>query len=151
MQQSNRQEHPHTSIITDAIKEIKFQKEGHKIILSIDGNEKFTHSQGGIEKLCKECKMCDIFAHRHNDQHNSKAYIQGSDRSDFLFCTYIILKVVIQCGMTAFNELTVSYHYGLFIDVEKDVVMTDSIVKEISPFSRTLQSKSPKVIQHYKK
>ena len=57
----------------------------------------------------------------------------------------------ILCGMTAFNELTVSDHCGLLIDVKKDTVLKDKIVEQISPFSRKLQSNSPKVIRHYKK
>ena len=152
MQKSNRYEHPHKAIITDAIKEIKkFQKEGHEIILSIDGNEVFTNEKGGIAKMFKECKLYDPFSHRHNDQQNLKSYIRGSDKIDFLFCTYNILKAVPLCGMTAFNEITVLDHCGLFIDVKKDIVLKDKIIEVISPFSRKLQSNYPKVIRHYKK
>ena len=68
-----------------------------------------------------------------------------------MFCLYNILKAVTSCGMTAFNEITVSDHCGLFIDIKKDVVLKDNIVEAISPFSRKLQSNSPKVIRHYKK
>ena len=53
--------------------------------------------------------------------------------------------------MTAFNKITVSDHCGLCIDVKKDFVLKDKIVEVISPFSRKLQSNSPKVIIHYKK
>ena len=43
IQQSNRHEQSHKAAITDVIKEIKkFKNEGHKIIVSIDGNETFT-------------------------------------------------------------------------------------------------------------
>ena len=78
MQQLNRQEQPHKVTITNVIKEIKkFKIEGHGIILSIDGNEKFTQTQGGIAKLYTECEICDPFAHHHNDQRNSKAHIRG--------------------------------------------------------------------------
>ena len=126
MQQSTRHEHLHTAIITDAIKEIKnFKKEGYEIILSIDSNAAFTNAKGGIAKMCKECKLYDPFAHRHNDQQKSKSYIRGSDKIDFLFCTYNIIKAVTRCGMTTFNEITVSDHCGLFIDVTKDTVMKD--------------------------
>ena len=60
IQQSNRHEQSHKAAITDVIKEIKkFKNEGHKIIVSIDGNETFTQTQGVIAKLCRECK-CTI-------------------------------------------------------------------------------------------
>ena len=120
MQKSNRYEHPHKATITDAIKEIKkFQKDGHEIILLIDGNEAFTNAKGGIAKLCKECKLYDPFSHRHNEQQNSKSYIRGSDKIDFIFCSYNILKAVTSCGMNAFNEITVPDHCGLFLDIKK--------------------------------
>ena len=119
--------------------------------MSIDSNEVFTNAEGGIAKMYKECKLYDSFSHRHNNHQNSKSYIRGLDKIDFLFCTYNILKTIILCGMTAFNEIIVSDHYGLFIYVKKDVVLKDKIVEEISPFSRKLQSNSSKVIRHYKK
>ena len=104
MQKSNRYEHPHKTIITDTINEIKkFQKEGHDIILSIDGKESFINAKGGIEKMCKEYKLYDPFSHRHNDQQNSKSYIRGSDKIEFMFCSYNILIAVTSCGMTAFK------------------------------------------------
>ena len=53
--------------------------------------------------------------------------------------------------MAAFNELTISDHCGLFIDVKKDAIMKDKIIEETSPFLQKLQSNSPKVIRHYKK
>ena len=57
MQKSNRYEHPHKVIITDAIKYIKkFKKEGHEIILSIYGNEAFTNAKGEIAKMCKDSR-----------------------------------------------------------------------------------------------
>ena len=85
MQKSNRYEQSHKKIITDTIKEIKkFQKEGHDIILSIDGNELFTNAKGGIEKMYKECKLYDRFSRRHNDQQNSKSY--NEDQIKLFFC-----------------------------------------------------------------
>ena len=118
--------------------------------MSIDSNEVFTNAEGGIAKMYKECKLYDSFSHRHNNHQNSKSYIRGLDKIDFLFCTYNILKTIILCGMTAFNEIIVSYHCGLFIDAKKDAVLKDKIDEVISPFSRKLQSNSPKVIRHYK-
>ena len=53
--------------------------------------------------------MYDPFAQRNNDEQNSKSYIRGSNKIDFIFCTYNILKAVTQCGMSTFNEITVSY------------------------------------------
>ena len=65
MQRTNRQQHPHKATIDDLIIEIKKkQKKGHEIIITMDGNEDFTSSKGGIAKLCRECKLYDVFGQR---------------------------------------------------------------------------------------
>ena len=95
--------------------------------------------------------MYDPFAYQHNDQQNLKSYIRGSNRIDFLFCTYNILKVVTQWGITAFNELTVSYLYGLFIDIKKDKVTKDNTIEEPSLFLQKTTIQFPKALKQYKK
>ena len=56
----------------------QFQKEGHEIILSLDGNEAFTNAKKRWQKcakMYKEFKLYDPFVYRHNDQRNSKSII----------------------------------------------------------------------------
>ena len=50
-----QKDHPHKAVIIDIITVInKMVKEGHDIILSIDGNEHFSNASIGIAKLCRE-------------------------------------------------------------------------------------------------
>ena len=53
MQHIHRKNYLHKTAIIDIIIAInKMVKEGHDIILSIDGNDPFSNASGGITKLC---------------------------------------------------------------------------------------------------
>ena len=57
LQEQKRNIHPNQAAITDIIEAIKKkQKEGHAIFIALDGNEKFTQANGGIVRLCHDCK-----------------------------------------------------------------------------------------------
>ena len=50
----------HDVTINDLIQVIKEkQNNSHEIILTMDGNETFVSSSGGIAKVCKACKLFD--------------------------------------------------------------------------------------------
>ena len=52
--------------------------------------------------------------------------------------------------MTGFNAITISDHYGFFIDLSRNVTLKGKTINIPSPFERQLQSKSPKSVRKYK-
>ena len=70
IQWTNRKQHPHKAIIDDLIVEIKKKQENrHEIIVTMDDNEDFTSSKGGIEKIWRECKLHDVFSNVSKTSH----------------------------------------------------------------------------------
>ena len=123
LQEQKRSIHPHQATLTDIIDAIKKkQKEGHGIFIALDGNEKFTQAKGGIVRLCHECKLHDPFNHLHETQCETKSHIRGTHRIDFYLCTYNLLKAVILCGMTRFNDIVSSDHCGLYLDLQTEAI-----------------------------
>ena len=116
----------------------------------MDGNEPFVNARGGIAKLCKACQLYDPFQHHHNLPNNISTYIRGTKQIDFILVSYNILKKLIQCGMTAFNELTTTDHRGLHLDLSFNKVMKQKANEIPSPFDRQLQSKCPTSVRFYK-
>ena len=75
MQRDKRHQHPHHATMQDLIKGIEAkQKESHNIIITIDGNESFVSSKGGIVKLCRECKLFDVYTHYSKNNVISRTY-----------------------------------------------------------------------------
>ena len=152
MQRTNRQQHPHKATIDDLIVEIKKkQKNRHEIIITMDGNEEFSSSKGGIAKLCRECKLYDVFSQRFKNAKLPNTHIKESKRVDYILCSFNILKTINRSGMTAFGELVTSNHRGLYIDLP-----IASISKSYQPdvnqhFQRLLRSSCPRSARNYKK
>ena len=80
----------------------------------MDGNELLVNDKGGIARIYREYKLYDPLDHRHGGIGNTKSYIRGSNKTDFILCTYNLLKIMIACGTTAFNEITTIDHCGQF-------------------------------------
>ena len=117
----------------------------------MDGNEPLVNDKGGITRICRECKLYNPLDHRHGDIGNTKSYIRGSNKIDFILCTYNLLKMMIACGMTAFNEVTTTDHCGGFLDLLGTIVLRNRSTPIPSPFDRRLQSNSPIAVRKYKK
>ena len=80
LQQKHRTNiHPHDAAITDLIIAIKRkQKDRYETMITMDGNEAFVSSKGGISRLCKSCQLYDLLTHRHDLPTNISAYIRGT-------------------------------------------------------------------------
>ena len=83
----------------------------------MDGNEEFSSSKGGIAKLCRECKLYDVFSQRFKNTKLPNTHIKGSKRIDYILYSFNILKAIHQSGMTAFGELVTLDPRGLYIDL----------------------------------
>ena len=143
--------HPHDVTINDLIQATKEkQNNSNEIILTIDGNETFSYSPGGIAKVCKACKLFDPMYQQHGEAIGGPSHINGSERIDFIFVTDKILPFIKACGSTAFNELTISDHKGFYIDILREGIMKRSESILTSPFSRSVQSNNPQAIRKCK-
>ena len=152
LQEQKRHIYPHQAAIIDIIEAIKKkQKEGHKIFIALDENEKFTQAKGGITRLYHECKLHNPFTHLHGTQCETKSHIQRTYRIDFYLCTHNLLKAVKVCGMTGFNAITSSDHYGLYLDLQVEAISNPQTQSTTSLFERKLNLKSPQAIRTYKK
>ena len=153
LQQKNRINlHPRDATINDLIIEIKRkQKDDHEIIVTIDGNESFVNTKGGIAKLCKACQLYDPLTCRHELPNNISTYIRGTKQIDYIFVSVNILKSLIQCGMKAFNELTTTDHRGFHLDLSYKKVLKQKVIEHQSPFNRKLKSNFPTSVRFYKK
>ena len=117
----------------------------------MDGNEEFSSSKGSIAKLCRECKLNDVFSQRFKNAKLPNTHIKGSKMIDYILCSFNILKAINRSGMTPFGELVTSDHIGLYIDLP--IV---SISKSYQPdasqnFQRLLRSSCPRSVRKYKK
>ena len=88
--------------------------------------------------------------HKHGNACDSKSFLRGSERIDFILCSLAILTTVLRCGMTGFNEVTTSDHCGFFLYLTRDILLKGKITTIPSPFKRQLQSKSSKSVRKYK-
>ena len=115
--------HPHDVAINDLIVAVKSkQKYCHEIIVTIYDNKPFVNAKGGIAQLC------DPLTHRHNLPTNISTYIRGTKQIDYILVSFNILKTLIQCGITAFNELTTNDHRGIHLDLSYSKVMAQKVI-----------------------
>ena len=111
MQRTNRQEHPYKATIDDLIVEIKKKQQNkHEIIVTMDGIKEFSSSKRGITKLCRECKLYDVFSQRFKNVKLPNTHIRGSKRIYYILYSFNILTAINQSDMTVFEELVISDH-----------------------------------------
>ena len=127
------------------------KKEGHELLIALDGNERFIQNKGGISRLCHEYKLHDPFTHLHGKECETNSQIRGSYRIYYYLCTYNPLKRIKLCGITDFNDITSSYHCGFYLDVQSEALNNPQAISTPSPFERKLNSKSPQAVRTYKK
>ena len=83
LQEQRREIHPHKASIIDIIEAIKKkQKEGHEVLIALDGNEKFIQDKGEITRLCHECKLHDPFT--HSTAKNVKQTRKSEDHTEYI-------------------------------------------------------------------
>ena len=81
LQKQRRDIHSHKAAIIDIMEAIKKkQKEGHEVLIALDGNEKFIQDKGEITRLCHECKLHDPFT--HSTAKNVKQTRKSEDRTE---------------------------------------------------------------------
>ena len=137
MQQTKRKDHPRQTAVTYIIIAInKKEKENHNVVLAMDGNEPFTNASGGIARICRECKLFDPLQFRHGSECDSKSFLKRSNRIDFFLCSLNILRTILRCGMTGFNDITTSDHCGFFLDLSRDVLLKGNTTEIPSAFER---------------
>ena len=113
MQQTKRKEQSCDAAITYIIIAInKKRNEDHHIVLAINGNEPFINLLGGIARMCREYKLFHPLDHTYGNAYDLKLFLRGSDRIDFLLFSLAILTTILRCGMTEFDDVTTSDHYG---------------------------------------
>ena len=151
MQQQGRDEHPHNATLNDLVKAIQQkQKYNNEIILTIDGNEPFLSSMGGMAILCRKCKLHDPFTHQHGDAVKGPSHINGFHRIDYIFFSLKIIDSILVCGATTFHDITTSDHKVFFLDVDRNSLLKDKKSAATSPFDRSLQTFNLQVIRNYK-
>ena len=126
-------------------------KNNHEIILTIDGNETFSSSSGGIAKVCKACKLFDPLYQTYDESIEGPSHINGSKRIYFIFVTAKLLPFMKAYGSTAFNELITSDHKGLYIDISREGILKRLQTNPTSPITRNVQSNNPQAIRKYKR
>ena len=92
-------------------------------MLAIDGNEPFFNSSGGIARICREYKLFDPLDHKHGNACDSKSFLRGSERIDFILWSLVILTTALRYGMTGLNEVITSDHCGCFLGLTRDVLL----------------------------
>ena len=134
-----------------SLKPSKKNKKKHEIILTIDGNETFSSSSGGISKVCKACRLFDPLHQKHGESKEGQSHINGSERIDFIFVTSKLLPFIKACESTTFNELTTSDHKGYYIDILREGIMKRIEANPASPFTRNVQSNNPQALRKYRR
>ena len=101
----------------------------------MDGNESFLNAKGGIAKVCKACQLYDPLTNRHDLPNNISTYTRGTKQIDYTLVSVNILKALIQCGMTAFNELATTDHRGFHLDLSYNKDLKKKVIEHPSPFN----------------
>ena len=153
LQQKNRTNiHPRDATINDLTIAVKRkQKDYHEIIVTMDGNDSFVNTKGGISKLCKVCQLYDPLTYLHDLPTNISTYIKGTKQTYYILVSFNILKELIQCGMTAFNGLTTPDRRGFHLDLSYNKVLKQKVIEHPSPFNRKFQSNYSTSVRFYKK
>ena len=120
----------------------------HEVILFIDANEPHIYCSG-IDKLIKRTKMIDPILVRHGCAAEPNTHKRGSDRIDFVLCTRLINDFITKCGIVPFDQISLSDHRGIYLDIQVKAFLQDDIVSSALT-SRILSSKSPDHVSTYK-
>ena len=96
----------------------KLQAANHKIILTIDENDSYGSSKGGVAKLISITNIINPIACTHTLKDILNTYQRGSHKIDFIFISPKMFKCIRSCGITSFNEIVLSDHRVTFLYVD---------------------------------
>ena len=85
----------------------------HEVIIFIVANEPFIPGTRGIAKLISHPQILDPLISIHGGDLESYTHKNGSKRIDFTFCTQIIDKYIIRCGILPFDTISPTDHRGI--------------------------------------
>jgi hypothetical protein len=119
---------PRQQIIDDLIIQIKKLTKSEKdyLMIGIDANADITIDKKGLQKLCKECDLVDMYESIHTeDNENFPTHINGSKRIDYILCTTNLLHHVQKVGYIPFHEGIDSDHRAVFCDIDECILQQD--------------------------
>ena len=123
-------DHLRNAAVTSIIIAInKKRNEGHHIVLTIDGNETFINSSGGIARICRECKLFYPLDNKHRNTCDLKSFLGGSNKIDLLLRSMAIciqyffavrLLIPTENGTRLASEIVIPYVLVLGVYLEMD-------------------------------
>jgi hypothetical protein len=94
---------------------VKFQSEGHEIVLMMDANEG-SELGSGVDKLIQRCGLAD--AHAAAGGSPPATYQRGSKKIDFVLVSPRLVTAVRAAGILPLNDGYLSDHRALVIDFD---------------------------------
>ena len=113
-------------------------------ILCLDANDVLGRREKGLEGLMKESGLTDVLGRLHKNIEGTCS--RGGRRLDYILCSPELEDHVSWGGMIRYNEIKMSDHRGLFVDINMKQ-MGLSLESRIGVTNRILSGKRPNTIK----
>ena len=91
-------------------------------------NEANNKINNGIFKLLHFITLIDSSAYKYSIRKELNTYIRGRKQIEFSLGTDFLNKFLEKCGITTFDDITLSNHHGIFIDIHLQEFLKNSYV-----------------------
>jgi exonuclease III len=104
----------------DLIKSVRErQQQGELIVILGDLNETIGDRNQGLTRLCSECHLVDVVHDKHGyGNRDFNSYARGTTCIDYVLMDERLVGATQGCGYLPFNQLIISDHRGIFVDVD---------------------------------
>jgi hypothetical protein len=95
------------------------QQQGELVVVMGDFNEVIGDNNQGLTKLCSDCYLVDVIFEKHGyGARDFNSYARGTTCIDYVLMDDRLAGAVQECGYLPFNQLILSDHRGMFVDVD---------------------------------
>ena len=152
-QKGHGKPNPRQTHLDDLCQHIQtLRTDGHSIILLMDANEEFHHRQQYLATFTQRAGLTDIIYTRFTDSDTPppRTYKRGQYCIDYALTSWDLIPYIEQCGYTPFDEVSVSDHRGIFVDIRLNDFLQCRPASIQPPSLRTLSTTNPRNIRCYK-
>ena len=115
-QQGITNPNPRQQVLDDLDKMLQqWQDENNDIILMMDANSNL--QDRALTQVLHKHKLNDALG-IHHGYNQPPTYARGTRTIDYIFCSECIIDSISKCGILPYNELILSDHRALFIDID---------------------------------
>jgi hypothetical protein len=115
---------PRQQVIEDLIVEINLLLKNNNdyLMIGMDANADIHSDKKGLQKLCRECELIDMYTTIHDEDDVFPTHTNGSKRIDFILCTSNLIKFVEKVGYIQFHQALDSDHRAVYCDIHHSIL-----------------------------